>query len=258
MDDLSPIGLGTMGLQGSDGVDSVATALELGYRHLDTAQIYDNEAVVGDGIAESDVSRDDVTLATKVWADKLGYDDVLDSTNESLDRLGVDSVDLLYVHRPIQDYDPERTLAAFDELVDEGAVRHVGVSNFTVGELDEARDCLDAPLFAHQTEYHPLFQRPELVEYARTHDHTLVAYSPLAGGKVFDLPELTEIAEKHETTEAAVSVAWLCSMENVVVIPKASSRAHLEANLAARDLELDEEDVAAIESIDREEELFPE
>lgn len=258
MDEFPPIGLGTMGLTGPEGVSSVTTALELGYRHLDTAQIYGNETVVGDGITEATVPRDEVTLATKVWADKLGYDDVLDSTSESLDRLGVDAVDLLYVHRPIQDYDPERTLAAFDELVDDGTARHVGVSNFTIDELDEARDHLDAPLFAHQTEYHPLFQRPELVEYARAHDHALVAYSPLAGGKVFDLPELTEIAEKHGTTEAAVSVAWLCSMENVVVIPKASSREHLEANLAARDLELDDEDVAAIESIDREEELFPE
>ncbi|KTG09576.1 aldehyde oxidoreductase [Haloprofundus marisrubri] len=247
-----------MGLDGDAGVESVRTAVEMGYRHLDTAQIYDNEATVGEGLAESTVPRNDVLVATKVWADKLGYHDVLSSTTESLERLQVDCADLVYVHRPIDTYDPEQTLAAFDELVDAGRTRHVGVSNFTLAELDEAIDLLDAPLFAHQTEMHPLFYSPALVSHAREHDYSLVAYSPLAAGKVFEIPELTEIAEKHDTDEAAVSVAWLAGKENVVTIPKASSEAHMRANLAAADLELDEEDVRKIESIEREEELFPE
>ncbi|WP_255634800.1 aldo/keto reductase [Haloprofundus salinisoli] len=255
---LPAVGLGTMGLDGEPGVESVHTALDVGYRHLDTAQIYDNEEVVGRGLAESGVSREDVVVATKVWADKLGYDDVLSSTTESLERLQIDYADLLYVHRPIDAYDPERTLAAFDELVDAGRVRHVGVSNFSLSELDEARDLLGAPLFAHQTELHPLFYEPELVSHAQEHGYHLVAYSPLAAGKVFDLPELTEVAEKHDTDEASVSIAWLAGKENVVTIPKASGEDHIRANLAAADLELDDEDVAKIESVEREEELFPE
>ncbi|QCJ48483.1 aldo/keto reductase [Haloprofundus sp. MHR1] len=247
-----------MGLDGESGVESVRTAVEMGYRHLDTAQIYDNEAVVGRGLAESDVPREDVVVATKVWADKLGYHDALASTTESLERLQIDCADLVYVHRPIDAYDPERTLAAFDELVDSGRTRHVGVSNFSLSDLDEALDLLDAPLFAHQTELHPLFYDPELVSHAQEHDYYLVAYSPLAAGKVFDVPELSEIAEKHDADEAAVSIAWLAGKENVVTIPKASGEDHMRANLAAADLELDDEDVRKIESIEREEELFPE
>ncbi|WP_101295014.1 aldo/keto reductase [Halegenticoccus soli] len=237
--------------------ETVATALELGYRHLDTAQIYGNEAVVGDGLAAADAPREEVFLATKVWADSLARDDAIETTRASLGRLDVDAVDLLYVHRPVGAYDPEETLAAFDRLRGEGTVRHVGVSNFSVDQLDEARSVLDSPLFAHQTEYHPLFRRPELVEHARRHGYYLVAYSPLAGGKVFDVPVLSAIAEKHGADEAAVSLAWLLGKENVVVIPKASGEAHLRANLTARELELDDGDAAAIESIDREVELFP-
>ncbi|WP_224449117.1 aldo/keto reductase [Haloprofundus salilacus] len=255
---LPPIGLGTMGLDSESGVESVRTALDVGYRHLDTAQIYDNEDVVGKGLAESDVPREDVVVATKVWADKLGYDDVLSSTTGSLQRLGVDYADLLYVHRPIDAYDPERTLAAFDELRDAGRIRHVGVSNFTLSELDEALDLLDTPLFAHQTELHPLFYSPKLVSHAQENDYYLVAYSPLAAGKVFEVSELSEVAEKHNTDEAAVSIAWLAGKENVVTIPKASGEEHMRANLAAVDLDLDDEDVAKIKSIEREEELFPE
>lgn len=259
MKELPPVGLGTMGLDGPEGVDSVTTALDLGYRHLDTAQIYDNESVVGDGLAAASTPREEVVLATKVWADTLSPADTLrESIEGSLDRLGVDAVDLLYVHRPIETYDPETTLPVLDEFVADGRVGAVALSNFTVEELDEAAAILDSPIGAHQTEYHPLFQRPALVKHACEGAYPLVAYSPLAGGKVFDVPVLTDIAEKHDTTEAAVSIAWLAGLEGVVTIPKASSRAHLAANLAAADLELDAEDAAAIEAIDREEELYPE
>jgi 2,5-diketo-D-gluconate reductase B len=256
---LPPVGLGTMGLDGSTGAETVTTALGLGYRHLDTARIYDNEGVVGDGLAASAVPREDVTLATKLWVDDLAPAERLrESVAESLDRLGVDAIDLLYVHRPRGAYDPETTLPALDELVADRTVGAVGLSNFTLEELETASETLHAPIGAHQTEYHPLYRRPELVEHAREGGYPLVAYSPLAGGGVFDVPELKRIAEKHGVTPAAVSIAWLTAIGGVVTVPKASSRAHLEANLAAAELELDPEDVEAIESIDREEELFPE
>jgi 2,5-diketo-D-gluconate reductase B len=254
-EDFPEIGLGTMGIEEPATIE---TALDVGYRHLDTAQVYDNEDVVGEGLAGSPVPREDVTVATKVWADKLAYEDVLDSTAESLERLGLDRADLLYVHRPIEDYDPPETLRAFDELVAEGSVGGVGVSNFSVAELEEAIDRLDADLVAHQTEYHPLFQRPDLLEHAREHGYALVAYSPLAGGRAGEIEAVVEIAEKHDATPEAVCLAWLAGEDGVVPIPKASSRAHMEANLAAADLALDDEDVARIEGIEREEELFPE
>jgi 2,5-diketo-D-gluconate reductase B len=254
MTDLPPVGLGTMGVESPDVVQ---TAVELGYRHLDTAQVYENESVVGEGVAAADVPRENLFVATKVWATNLSREDTLATARESRDRLGLDYLDLLYVHRPIEAYDPAETLGAFEELREEGLVRTVGVSNFTAAQLDEATAHLAEPPFAHQVEFHPLFRPTDALEHAQANDYYLVAYSPLAGGAVFDIPELNRIAAKHDTSEAAVAVAWLLSKDNVVTIPKASSRAHLAANLAAADLELDDDDLAAVENIDRREELFP-
>ncbi|GKZ14596.1 aldo/keto reductase [Haladaptatus sp. T7] len=257
MDELSKIGLGTYkNTDPEQCSEIVSTALEMGYRHIDTAQAYDNEAHVGTGIERADVNPDDVFLATKVWDDTLAYDDVLSSTDESLDRLGVESVDLLYVHWPRDTYDAEETLPAFDELHDEGTIEHVGLSNFTPEQLDEARDTLDAPIFAHQVEMHPLLQQEELHEYAREDDHWLVAYAPIARGEVTEIDEIQTVAEKHDATPHQVSLAWLASKEHVVAIPKTSSEAHLRDNLEARKLELDEEDMATIDGIEREERLI--
>ncbi|SDJ39038.1 aldo/keto reductase [Natronorubrum texcoconense] len=257
--ELPSVGLGTMGI---DDPAVIETALELGYRHLDTAQIYENEAVVGEGLAralESNVvDRDDVTVATKVWADSLAPEDVRRTTCESLERLGLETVDLLYVHRPIDTYDPETTLPAFDDLVADGLVGHVGVSNFTVDELERARGILDSPIAAHQAEYHPLFQSEELLEQAREHGSPLVGYAPLSGGRVRDVEAVASVAAKHETTPEAVAIAWLVAKEGVVTIPKASSRSHLAANLEAVELELESEDIGRIDALEREEELFPE
>jgi len=260
--DLPPVGLGTMGLDGDEGAAAVETALRLGYRHLDTAQVYENEATVGAGLAAAvgagAVAREDVTVATKTWIDRLAPDEVRPSTEASLDRLGLDAVDLLYVHRPKGGYEPAGTLAAFDELVDDGLVGHAGVSNFERDDLDEAIELLDAPIAAHQTEYHPLFQRPALREHAVEHGYPLVAYSPLAGGRVREVEAVCAVAEKHDATPEAVSIAWLTDKEGVVTVPKASSERHLRANLAAAELSLDPEDRERIDGIEREEELFPE
>lgn len=253
--ELPPVGLGTMGI---DEPEPIATALDVGYRHLDTARVYDNEAVVGQGLADSNVEREDVTVATKLWIDALGTDDVSPVARESAELLGVETIDLLYVHRPRGKYDPETTLPELDRLVAAGHVRNVGVSNFEIDDLNRALDVLDAPLAAHQTELHPLFYKPELIEHARDGGYTVVAYSPLAGGQVRDVDAIVEIASKHDTTPEAVAIAWVTGKDPVVAIPKASSEAHLRANLAAADLDLDPEDVAAIDAIDREVELFPE
>ncbi len=256
---LPPVGLGTMGI---DDPEPIATALSVGYRHLDTAQIYDNESVVGtglaDGLAESDVSRDAVTVATKLWVDALGVEDVRPAARESASLLGVDTLDLLYVHRPRGDYDPATTLPALDRLVEEGIVDNVGVSNFELDDLDRAIDVLDAPLAAHQTELHPLYYRPELLDHARQHGYAVVAYSPLAGGRVREVDAVVEVAEAHETTPEAVAIAWATAKEPVVAIPKASSERHLRANLAASSLELTDEEIASIDAVERKEELFPE
>jgi 2,5-diketo-D-gluconate reductase B len=231
--------------------ETIARAVEVGYRHVDTAQKYGNEQEVGDAIAAADIDRDDLFLGTKIAEDNLAYDDVLSTAEESLARLGVDQVDLLYVHWPHPTYDAAGTLSAFNQLYDEGVMRHVGLCNFTPALLDEALELLDAPLFAHQVEMHPLLQQEELHDYAVEHDCYLVAYAPLLRGDIVDVPELQEIAAKHDATPAQVGLAWLMSKENVVPIPKGTGD-HVEENFRARELTLDDEDVARIDSIDEE------
>jgi len=246
------IGFGTGGLDEHDGAEAVRRALAVGYRHLDTAQNYGTEADVGEGLARSDVPREDVFLATKVARPDLAYDDVVENTERSLERLGVDYVDLLYVHWPLGAYDPEETLAAFDDLHDEGTIRNVGVSNFTPDLLDEVREVLDAPIFAHQFECHPLLPQADLRAYADRHDHHTVAYCPLGRGAVLDgVPEIESVAEKHGATAAQVTLAWHAAKE-IVPIPKASGD-HIEDNWEAADLRLDEEDVQTIDGIERRE-----
>ncbi|PSP75064.1 aldehyde oxidoreductase [Halobacteriales archaeon QS_1_68_20] len=245
------LGLGTW--QNTDPqqcAESVRTALETGYRHVDTAQAYGNEAAVGEGIAAADVDREDVFLATKVWTDELAYEDVLSSARESLDRLGVDYVDLLYVHWPAEAYDPEETLPAFDELGDEGLIEHVGVSNFLPDQLDEAREVLDARVFANQVELHPLLPRAEIREYCASADVEVVAYSPLARGEVFDEPVIEEIADAHDASPAQVSLAWLRE-KGVTAIPKATGAEHIRDNWRSLSLSLSDEEVERIDGIDR-------
>ena len=250
---LPDIGLGTSGHEGDEGTKrSVTAALEAGYRHVDTAQMYGNERAVGEAITESPVDREDVVLATKVHPDNLGYDDAKRTARESLDRLGVDSVDLLYVHWPHSAYDPEETLPAMDELRAEGVTDHVGLSNFTPGLLAEARDRLESPVAAHQVECHPLFRQEELRADAREHGHALVCYSPLGRGKALDDPLLSDIAEKHDTTTAAVCLAWAFTRESLVPIPKGNGE-HVRENYEARGLELDADDLDRIDAYDRNE-----
>jgi len=250
--DLPPIGLGTYSDDNREQWrEHVRVALDAGYRHVDTAQGYDNETYVGQGLADADTPREDVLVATKVDTGNLAPEDVIASTEASLDRLGIDRLDLLYVHWPVDTYDAAETLAAFDELVDRGLVERVGLSNFTPALLDEARDHLDAPVAAHQVECHPLCPQEELRAYADEHGHRLVAYSPLAKGEVFDVPAIRDVAERRDATPAQVSLAWL-DANGVAAVPKASSAAHLRDNLAAPALDLTDEDIAKIDSIDRE------
>jgi len=244
------LGLGTWQNKDLDQcADSVQAALEMGYRHVDTAQIYRNEKGVGEGIAAADVDREDVFLATKVWTDQLGAEDVTRSTEESLDKLDTDYLDLLYVHWPAGAYDPEETMQAFAELRAEEKIERIGVSNFEPHHVDEAAEVLGEYPFANQVEIHPLLQQEELRAHAEENDYELVAYSPLARGKVFDVAEIVDIAEKHDVSAAQVSLAWLREKE-VTTIPKATGLDHIEDNFDSLSLELDEADVEAIDAID--------
>ena len=253
-DEMPALGLGTWQNDEHDQcVESVKTALETGYRHIDTAQIYGNEDAVGEGIAAADVDREDIFLATKIWISNLAHDDVLETARESLDRLGTDYLDLLYVHWPAREYEPEETLAAFDQLYDEGTIERIGVSNFEPHHVEEAREHLDAPVFANQVELHPYLQQEELREYAEETDLELVAYSPLARAEVLSDPVLGDIAEDHGVSVPQVSLAWI-RQQGVTAIPKATSAEHIEDNWASLDVELSDaelERIAGIERVDR-------
>jgi 2,5-diketo-D-gluconate reductase B len=249
------LGLGTwQNTAPEECANAVATALDLGYRHVDTAQAYDNEEHVGEGIARADLDRTNLFLATKVWIDNLAPADVRSSTEESLEKLGVDAVDLLYVHWPAGEYDPEATLGAFDDLYDDGLIDRIGISNFEPAQVTEAVETADAPIFANQIECHPLLPQAELRAHCADHGVEVVAYSPLARGEVFDVPEIRAVAEKHGVSEAQVSLAWLRE-KGVAAIPKATGEDHVRDNWASRTLDLDAEDVAKIDGIDRRERM---
>ncbi|MEZ3143802.1 aldo/keto reductase [Halobaculum sp. MBLA0143] len=251
--DLPPVGFGTMGV---DDPAAVTDALAAGYRHLDTAQIYDNEAAVGKGLAAAAVPREAVTLATKLWVDGLAADDVRASTAGSLDRLDVDRVDLLYVHRPRGGYDSAETLPALARVREAGLTDAVAVSNFEPDQLAAAHDYVDVA--AHQVEFHPYYREPGALADAHEHGYPLVAYAPLAGGRVLDDPVIREVAGELDASPAATALAWVVSHDGVVAIPKASSPAHRRVNLVAADLSLSAEQRRRIDEIDRETELFPE
>ncbi len=257
--DLPRIGLGTWKLTGNEGIETVRTALDVGYRHIDTAQMYENEAAVGEAIATSAVSREDVLVATKINHRNMPagtYDEAIQATEESRERLGLDTIDLLYVHWPVGDYAPDETLAAFEELHDRGVIDHVGVCNCTLDLVQEATEYLDIPLLAHQVEMHPLLQQDELLSFAQEDDHWLVAYAPFSHGEVFDNETVQAVAADLDMSPARMVLAWLLSKDNVATVPKASSRAHLKDNLQARSTELPQDAIDRLDAIDVEARYF--
>lgn len=235
--------------------EAVRNALDLGYRHVDTAQVYENEAYVGAGIEDAGVPREEVFLATKTvhYDVPESVDEVREAIEGCLSRLNVEYVDLCYVHWPTGIYEAEPVLGAFEACYEDGLIRNIGVSNFLPEHLREARSILDAPIAAHQFEMHPLLPQAELRADAREHDYWAVAYSPLAKGAVTDSEVLSGIADDHDVSAQRVSLAWLLAQKNVAAVPRASSREHLADNLAATDLDLTAEQLERIDGIDREE-----
>lgn len=233
-------------------VQIIETALTSGYRHLDTAEVYDTEPHVSAAIDRSNLDRDDVFVATKVSWENLAHDDLVEATRESRETLGVETIDLLYVHVPYDTYDPKETTAALDHLVETGVVDNIGLSNFTPKLARQAIDHLDTPVFAHQVECHPLLQQDELRELAVDDGHWLVGFSPYIKGLVGEIEELNAIADKHGTTPFRVSLAWLLSKRNVAVLSHSTTPSHIRANREWPSLQLDAEDVELIEGIDRE------
>ncbi|WP_247000823.1 aldo/keto reductase [Halosolutus gelatinilyticus] len=247
--EIPALGFGTARMTGDECRRAVETALEVGYRHVDTAQMYDNEDAVGDALATSDVPREAVFVTTKIDTDNLAYDAALESTRASLDRLGLDAVDLLLIHAPRSHTPLEETIRAMNELQDESVVDHVGVSNFSVDQLHRARTLSETPIVANQVKYHPYHHQTDLLEYCIEHGICLTAYSPLAAGAVPGDDRLAEIGAAHGKSAAQVALRWLLQQPFVAAIPKASSREHIEANADVFDFELSGEEMRDIGDI---------
>lgn len=238
------LGFGTYKLTGAACREAVEHALDLGYRHLDTAAIYGNEDEVGAGWTASGVEREDFFLTTKVWYDRLDAEGIEQSAHESLRRLRTDYVDLLLVHWPSATVPLEETLDAMFRLHDAGKVRQVGVSNFPPALLRRA--CTHGPIFCNQVEYHPYLSQSELIAEAEEHDLLLTAYSPLAKGRVNDDPVIREIADYHGKMPAQVTLRWLMQQPGVAAIPKAASARHRADNFDVFDFSLSDEEVERI------------
>lgn len=236
--EIPKLGFGTARMTGEECRRAVETALEVGYRHLDTAQLYDNEAAVGEALERSDVPREEVFVVTKVNTNNLAADAVLESTRRSCERLGLETIDLLLIHAPRTHPPLEETLGAMNDLQAEGVVDHVGVSNFSVDQLERSRECSETPIVTNQVKYHPYYDQDGLLEYCLEHDVCLTAYSPLAEGAVVGDDRLEAVGERHGKSAAQVALRWLIQQPAVAAIPKASSRAHIEANASVFDFEL--------------------
>lgn len=240
------IGIGTWQSKGGECAKAVRTALEEGYRHIDTAQAYGNEDQVGKGINESSVGREDIWLTTKLWRSNLNRRDLKDSVDESLEKLGTDYVDLLLIHWPFDDMDLETVLDEMNDLVKEGKVRNIGVSNFTPKQMERAQQLCEAKIFTNQVEYHPFLNQDDIVEKCRDMDTMLTAYSPLARGEVVENDLLKEIGGRYNKSAAQVALRWLLQQKNVCAIPKATSRDHIVQNFNVFDFELSDEEMAEI------------
>lgn len=247
------IGMGTYKMEGEACTKAVESALDLGYRHVDTAEGYENEEAVGRGLANSGVPREDIFLTTKIWIGGVSPEGVLQRGEDCLKRLNTDYVDLLLIHWPTPDMDLPGALASMLKLHDAGKIRHIGVSNFTPSLLKEA--FRHAPIFCNQVEFHPFLAQDELLALARGHDMLLTAYSPVAKGRAIKDPTLNEIGRKYGKSAAQVAIRWLVQQENVAAIPKAASPEHQKGNLEIFDFALTEEDFESVAALARDERI---
>ena len=250
-EEIPALGFGTWQLKGEDCVEGVETALELGYRHIDTAQSYGNQDKVGKGIQNSDVDREDIWLTTKIWRDNLNREELKESVEDSLEKLQTDYLDLLLIHFPFEEMDFEAVIKEMDELVEEGKVRNIGISNFTPEQMEEAQQLSDHDLLTNQVEHHPFLNQDGVLEKCREHDMMLTAYSPLARGDVLGNETLQEIGENYGKSEVQVALRWLIQQDNVAAIPKATSHDHIEQNLDIFDFELSDKEMETISELAR-------
>jgi diketogulonate reductase-like aldo/keto reductase len=239
------IGLGTWELKDDVCSRAVEQALRLGYRHIDTAQVYDNEREVGEGIRASHVRRSDVFVTTKVWTTHFAPNDLQRSVKESLVKLRLSEVDLLLLHWPNPHVPLEETLGGLAHVKQIGMARHIGVSNFTVALMDQAVVSCPEPLVCNQVEYHPFLDQTKVRAACARLGLAMVAYSPIAKGQAKNAEVLTQIGAAHGKSAAQVSLRWLIQ-QDVVAIPRSSKIERMSQNIDVFDFELSEDEMQRI------------
>jgi 2,5-diketo-D-gluconate reductase B len=246
---LPRLGLGTFRLQGDACRAAVESALGLGYRHIDTAEMYANEEAIGPAIAASGVARKDLHVTTKVWNENLAPDAIRKAFDTSLKKLKLDHVDLYLVHWPSPDMKLPAVLETLMKLKQEGRTRAIGVANFNIALLKQAVEEIKAPIACNQIEYHVLLDQTPIRKYMAAKSIPLVAYCPLAQGRAASNETLVAIGKKHNASAAQVALKWLLDQDGVAAIPKASRAESQKANLDALNVKLDDDDRKAIASL---------
>ncbi len=248
------VGFGTFTLTGDVCRESVEKAIELGYTHIDTAEIYENEKQVGQGIKagleKTSLTREDLFVTSKVWKDNLRDDEVIEACLGTLDDLGLDHLDLYLIHWPNSDIPMEGTFKALAKLKRDGKVKDIGVSNFTTTHLKKAQKVSSAPISINQVEYHPYLNQNKLLNYCKENDITVTAFSPLGNAELLTKKPLIELAEKVDKSLAQVILKWLVD-KDIIVIPRSTSTEHMKENLDLFSWDLPEEVFNRIEQLDK-------
>lgn len=246
-------GVGTFRLSGQTVIDSIKNALSVGYRAIDTAQIYGNEAEVGQAIAESKIVREELFLTTKIWVDHYAPDKLIPSLKESLSKLRTDAVDLTLIHWPAPQmgFNISELMQTLLEAKTQGLTQHIGISNFNIALTQQAIDSIGAEHVAtNQIELSPYLQNAKLAEFLKAQNIDVTSYMTLAYGKVLNDPVLNDIAQHHQASAAQIALAWALQ-KGYSVIPSSTKIAHLKANLRAQDIQLSDEEMQAIASLER-------
>lgn len=239
------IGLGTWELRGRICARLVEQAIRLGYRHIDTAQVYENEREVGEGLRASRIRREDMFVTTKIWTTHFAPNDLERSTKESLTKLRLFEVDLLLLHWPNPQVPLSETLGALAHVKKLGMAKHIGVSNFTVALIDEAVAACPEPLVCDQVEYHPFLDQTKVIDACARHGMAVVAYSPVARGRIKGNETLMAIGQAHGKTAAQVCLRWLVQ-QNIAAIPRTTKIERLSENIEIFDFVLSDDEMRQI------------
>lgn len=243
------LGFGTFRMKEDEVHAVLPKALALGFRHVDTAQIYQNEAAVGAAIKESGISRPEIFLTTKVWVDRFRHDDLITSVEESLKKLQTDYVDLLLLHWPKSDVPLAERIGALNAVVKAGKARHIGISNFNTAMMAEAARLSDAPLATNQIEYHPYLDQTKVIDGARKDGLSVTAYYVMADGKVPKDQLLREIGSVHGKTAAQVALRWVVQQDGLIALSKTATASRLKENFDIFDFALTPHEMHAIHAL---------